>query len=428
MKLNRYFLLRVLLLITTTPAIASLAREETAPVIGHMPTANPRLFVKNDTLSVDYKFNDIDGDSEKGTTFQWQGKTATGWQDIPGQTEKIFTGKNLDNIKLLRVNVTPRTNEQTTYPFEGKDISSDEVNPDTLVSETKSSITDCKGLAGSEFKCNIRLITIFGTPVKNVMVDIHPSYPATTVAHQTDNEGHTVISITPSGNVDAADDDSAKASITVDNIKIIPHIMTRVTPVIRLYDKINKIGRDWSGLVKHGAYLPINSSVGFSTIDGAVLEKGRWSVIPTGFQLDSTGVAIKVTNKAGATTQGTLIFEDKFTGIKQETQQFRITSYILAPASTISIYGGIKSNCRQAGASEGFARDNSSYNYVGLNEGSLWAGVEYSDITWDGGYSWGKGSHYISAQRITGKHAENARSTVEVYKHPNWFRGSIICR
>ncbi|MDA8486731.1 ZirU family protein [Pseudomonas resinovorans] len=94
------------------PAVSSIVlKNETRP--GERPA-------EGDTMTVEsYSFNDPDGDIEdqsaSGTSFQWK----LDGQDISGATEKSYQVDPADAGKVLTVEVTPRTSQSDTDPYEG---------------------------------------------------------------------------------------------------------------------------------------------------------------------------------------------------------------------------------------------------------------------------------------------------------------------
>ncbi|TGC05339.1 hypothetical protein CRG93_25600 [Escherichia sp. E2593] len=259
-------------LTTSIPVYATTAKDQTLVITGHKPVAAPELTL-GDTLTLEPKFSDPDGDTEdtspSGTTYQWQVETSPGqWEDIPGQTTTQYTPSSTNKGHVLRAQVTARTDSNNTIPFEGDAIASGSVDTYSVISSTKSSLPDCVGLADTDIKCSVTLINSLGEPVSNAIVDIKPGYSAKTTSGTTDSSGQTTVIVHPDKVVDAAEDKEAESVITVNNVEVLPRIKVKVTPIVELYDKISNKARDWSGLIAHGAYLPINSTVGFASANG----------------------------------------------------------------------------------------------------------------------------------------------------------------
>ncbi|WP_426472855.1 hypothetical protein [Escherichia marmotae] len=407
-------------LTASIPVYATTAKDQTLAITGHKPVSTPVLTL-GDTLTLDPKFSDPDGDTESGTTYQWQVETSPGqWEDIPGQTTTQYTPSSTNKGHVLRVQVTARTDSNNTIPFEGDAIASGSVDTYSVISSTKSSLPDCVGLADTDIECRVKLINSLGEPVSNAIVDIQPGYSAKTTPGTTDSSGQTTVTVHPDKVVDAAEDKEAESVITVNNVEVLPRIKVKVTPIVELYDKVNNTARDWNGLIAHGAFLPIKSTVGFASADGKKLDGDRWKVegvTPAGEQkivLDATNTEIQITDKPGVGMEGAMKFIDTRTGIEQTSQSFRFMSYVKFSQVAISAYGGIEKYCRNseagkaAGSYDGLGRNNILYwDYDGLHEGALWAGVSYSKDTLDGAYGYGGTGRYNAVQIIQGTYAES---------------------
>ncbi|EFH7843626.1 hypothetical protein GJ336_19710 [Escherichia coli] len=413
-------------LTTSIPVYAVTVIAQTLAITGHKPVAEPELTL-GDTLTLDPKFSDPDGDPENtspsGTTYQWQVETAPGqWEDIPGQTTTQYTPSSTNKGHVLRAQVTVRTDSNNTVPFEGDAIASASVDTYTVISSTKSSLPDCVGLADADIKCSVKLINSLGEPVSDAVVDIQPGYSAKTIPGTTNSSGQTTVIVHPDKVVDATTDKEAESVIIVNNVKVLPRIKVRVTPLVELYDKINNTARSWDELALYGAALPISSTVGFATANGKKLDSTRWNVEPITIHsasnqqlivLDASGVAIQVADKAGVSLDGKMKFTDRFTGIEQTSQEFRFISYVNIPQVVVSPYAGIENICTSsalaiaAGATDGLARnDLYEYKYNGLHEGALWAGISYSPNTLDGAYRYGGTGRYTWVHIIQGQYAE----------------------
>ena len=411
-------------LTTSIPVYAATVKEQTLAITGHKPVAAPVLTL-GDTLTLDPKFSDPDGDTEdtspSGTTYQWQVETAPGqWEDIPGQTTAQYTPSSTNKGHILRAQVTVRTDSNNTIPFEGDAIASASVDTYSVISSTKSSLPDCAGLADTDIECSVKLINSLGEPVSGAIIDIQPKYSAKTTPGTTDSSGQTTVTVHPDKTVDAADDSVAESVITVNNVEVLPRIKVKVTPIVELYDKVNNTARDWSGVSEYGAFLPINSTVGFASANGKKLDSHRWKVegvTPAGKQkieLDATSTEIQVTNKPGLGIEGFMKFTDTITGIEQKSQTFHFMSYVKFSNVSVSPYSGIESVCIYspdaiaAGAHDGLQRKAAlAWGYQGLHEGALWAGVSYVKNTLDGAYGYPKGSgKYSFVEVIQGEWAQ----------------------
>ena len=126
----------VMLASASLPVMAAPARQNTTPVTGHKPVAAPVLnstapYV-GDTVAVDPKFSDIDGDVEDtsatGTSYQWQVEDTVGsgtFSNISGATGKTYVPVDADKGKKLVVKVIPRTDPAITDPAVGDEVLSD---------------------------------------------------------------------------------------------------------------------------------------------------------------------------------------------------------------------------------------------------------------------------------------------------------------
>lgn len=429
-------------LTTSIPVYAATVQAQTLVITGHKPVATPVLTL-GDTLTLDPKFSDPDGDTEdnslSGTTYQWQVETTPGqWKDIPGQTTTQYTPSSPSEGHVLRAQVTVRTDSNNTIPFEGDAVASASVDTYSVISSTKSSLPDCVGLADTDIECSVKLINSLGEPVSNAIVDIKPGYSAKTTPGTTDSSGQTTVIVHPDKVVDAAEDNDAKSVITVNNVKVLPQIKVKVTPIVELYDKVNNTARDWSGISQYGAFLPINSTVGFASTNGKKLDTNRWiveGVTPAGKQkieLDATSTEIQVTNKPGVGIEGSMKFTDKKTNIVQTSQSFHFMSYIKFSNVPVSSYGGIESVCKSsadaiaAGSHEGLQRNAAlAWGYQGLHEGALWAGVTYKNNTLDGAYGYPRGSgKYSFVEIIQGEWAQSPPTRVGGVSVPT----DVLCR
>ncbi|TGB80811.1 MULTISPECIES: hypothetical protein [unclassified Escherichia] len=430
-------------LTTSISVYAATVQAQTLAIItGHKPVSTPVLTL-GDTLTLDPKFSDPDGDTEdnspSGTTYQWQVETTPGqWEDIPGQTTTQYTPFSTNKGHVLRAQVIARTDSNNTIPFEGDEVASASVDTYSVISSTKSSLPDCVGLADTDIKCSVTLINSLGEPVSGAIIDIQPGYSAKTVPGTTDSSGQTTVIVHPDKVVDAAEDKDAESVITVNNVEVLPRIKVKVTPIVDLYDKVNNTARDWSGLIAHGAYLPINSTVGFASANGKKLDSHRWKVegvTPVGEQkiiLDATNTEIQVTNKPGVGMEGLMKFTDTMTGIVQTSQSFHFVSYIKFSNVNVSPYGGIENVCKSsaaaiaAGSHDGLARNAFlNWDYNGLHEGALWAGIFYEVNTLDGAYGYPTGSgKYSFVNKINGKYAESTFIRTASVPSPT----DVLCR
>ena len=407
-------------LTTSIPIYATTAKDQTLAITGHKPVAAPELTL-GDTLTLDPKFSDPDGDAESGTTYQWQVENPSGqWEDIPGQTTTQYTPFSTNEGHVLRAQVTARTDSNNTIPFEGDAVASDSVDTYSVISSTKSSLPDCVGLADTDIECSVKLINSLGEPVSGAIIDIQPKYSAKTTPGTTDSSGQTTVIVHPDKVVDAAEDKEAKSVITVNNVEVLPRIKVKVTPIVELYDQVNNTARDWSGVSEYGAFLPINSTVGFASANGKKLDSHRWiveGVTPAGKQkieLDATSTEIQVTNKPGVGVEGSMKFTDKNTNIVQTSQIFHFMSYVKFSHVNVSPYGGIEAVCKSspdaiaAGSREGLQRKAAlAWGYQGLHEGALWAGVSYVKNTLDGAYGYPTGvTKYSFVEVIQGEWAQ----------------------
>ncbi len=118
----KIFVFRILLvLIVVMSQMVQAVQQSTQPVHGRPPTTT--LSVDNvkpragEVITVTSSFNDVDGDAEQGTTYQWTLDGAA----INGATSPSYT-LELSNIlagSALNVIVTPQTNPDITIPSEG---------------------------------------------------------------------------------------------------------------------------------------------------------------------------------------------------------------------------------------------------------------------------------------------------------------------
>jgi hypothetical protein len=118
----KVFVFRILLvLIVVMSQVVQAVQQSTQPVHGRPPTTT--LSVDNvkpragEVITVTSSFNDVDGDAEQGTTYQWTLDGAA----INGATSPSYT-LELSNIlagSALNVIVTPQTNPDITIPSEG---------------------------------------------------------------------------------------------------------------------------------------------------------------------------------------------------------------------------------------------------------------------------------------------------------------------
>lgn len=118
-------LIRLLLVMTVFISQAALAvQQSTSPVHGRMPTAavsvdniKPRA---GEVITVTSTFNDLDGDAEQGTTYQWMLDGAA----ISGATSPSYTLELSDILagSELNVIVTPQTNPDITIPNVGQPV------------------------------------------------------------------------------------------------------------------------------------------------------------------------------------------------------------------------------------------------------------------------------------------------------------------
>lgn len=125
--LHRYCIFEVLIFklllaqIIIFSQVAMAAQQSTQPVNGRAPTttlsvdkARPRA---GELITVASAFNDLDGDAEQGTTYQWllDGSPISGATNPSYQLElsDILAGSELNVI------VTPQTNPETTIPSVG---------------------------------------------------------------------------------------------------------------------------------------------------------------------------------------------------------------------------------------------------------------------------------------------------------------------
>ncbi|TGB62314.1 hypothetical protein [Escherichia sp. E4736] len=428
-------------LTTSIPVYATTAKDQTLVITGHKPVAAPELTL-GDTLTLEPRFSDPDGDTEdtspSGTTYQWQVETSPGqWEDIPGQTTTQYTPSSTNKGHVLRAQVTARTDSNNTIPFEGDAIASGSVDTYSVISSTKSSLPDCVGLADTDIKCSVTLINSLGEPVSNAIVDIKPGYSAKTTSGTTDSSGQTTVIVHPDKVVDAAEDKEAESVITVNNVEVLPRIKVKVTPIVELYDKISNKARDWSGLIAHGAYLPINSTVGFASANGKKLDSHRWKVegvTPAGEQkivLDATNTEIQITDKPGVGMEGSMKFTDTMTGIVQMSQSFRFMSYVKFSNVIVSPYAGIENVCinsaeaKALGSNDGLARnDLFNWDYDGLHEGALWAGISYLPNTLDGAYRYGGTGRYSWVHIIQGVYADSPLKQTSSVPSPT----DVLCR
>ena len=126
-------LIATILASASLPTIAATAKQNTAPVTGHKPVAAPTVdntapYV-GDTVTVDPKFSDADGDAEDtsavGASYQWQAEDAVGsgtFSDISGATGKTYAPVAADKGKKLVVKVTPRTDPAISEPAVGDEV------------------------------------------------------------------------------------------------------------------------------------------------------------------------------------------------------------------------------------------------------------------------------------------------------------------
>ncbi|HFV9293334.1 TPA: Ig-like domain-containing protein [Serratia fonticola] len=121
----KIFVFRILLvLIVVMSQMVQAVQQSTQPVHGRPPTTT--LSVDNvkpragEVITVTSSFNDVDGDAEQGTTYQWTLDGAA----INGATSPSYT-LELSNIlagSALNVIVTPQTNPDITIPSEGLSV------------------------------------------------------------------------------------------------------------------------------------------------------------------------------------------------------------------------------------------------------------------------------------------------------------------
>ena len=126
----------VMLASASLPVMAAPAKQNTTPVTGHKPVVAPVLnstapYV-GETVTVDPKFSDIDGDVEDtsatGTSYQWQVEDTMGsgtFSNISGATGKTYVPVDADKGKKLVVKVIPRTDPAITDPAVGDEVLSD---------------------------------------------------------------------------------------------------------------------------------------------------------------------------------------------------------------------------------------------------------------------------------------------------------------
>ena len=429
-------------LTTSIPVYATTAKDQTLAITGHKPVAAPELTL-GDTLTLDPKFSDPDGDTEdnspSGTTYQWQVENPSGqWVNIPGQTTTQYKPFSTNEGHVLRAQVTARTDSNNTVPFEGDAVASASVDTYSVISSKMSSLPDCVGLADTDIECRVKLINSLGEPVSNAIVDIQPGYSAKTTPGITDSSGQTTVIVHPDKVVDAAEDKEAESVITVNNVKVLPQIKVKVTPIVELYDQVNNTARDWSGVSEYGAFLPINSTVGFASANGKKLDSHRWiveGVTPAGKQkieLDATSMEIQVADKPGIGVEGSMKFTDKNTNIVQTSQTFHFMSYVKFSHVNVSSYGGIETVCRSspaaiaAGSREGLQRNALlAWGYQGLHEGALWAGVSYVKNTLDGAYRYPTGGNrYSFVEVIQGEYAQSSPTKPYTVPSPT----DVLCR
>ncbi|TGC05338.1 hypothetical protein CRG93_25595 [Escherichia sp. E2593] len=170
---------------------------------------------------------------------------------------------------------------------------------------------------------------------------------------------------------------------------------------------------------------------------GKKLDSHRWKVegvTPAGEQkivLDATNTEIQITDKPGVGMEGSMKFTDTMTGIVQMSQSFRFMSYVKFSNVIVSPYAGIENVCinsaeaKALGSNDGLARnDLFNWDYDGLHEGALWAGISYLPNTLDGAYRYGGTGRYSWVHIIQGVYADSPLKQTSSVPSPT----DVLCR